>query len=159
MVKEITVTTQMTNLKLQSMQSKITMSERKASLTFGIPRSTIQNKLNGKHFKNIGGQITFAQQEEELFAIRIMKMCEWGFPVDIADLRMIVSVYLENQKHIIPKFRNNIPGDDWARNFMERWELRHRLVTNIRRKHAKVTKEQWEKYFQNIEKELEGIPP
>ena len=52
------------------------MSERKASLTFGIPRSTIQNKLNGKHLKNIGGQITFTQHEEELFAIRVMKMCK-----------------------------------------------------------------------------------
>ena len=85
-------------------------------------------------------------------------MSDWGFPVDMLDVRMIVASYLKKQKRVVPKFTKNIPGDDWARNFMKRWNLSNRLVTVIKRKRAKITREELEKYFSNLEKELDSVP-
>jgi hypothetical protein len=86
-------------------------------------------------------------------------MCDWGFSLDKIDLRMMVAAYLTKQKRFITRFKNNIPGDDWATSFMKRWKLTNRVTTNIRRKRAKLAKEELETYFNNIEKEVEGIPP
>ena len=134
------------------------LSQRKAQERYNIPRSTLQNKLGAKHKKNIGTPTVFTHHEEEIFTTRCIILCNWGFPVNLLDLRMIVAGYLTKQSRVIKKFKNNIPGDDWARNFMARWELSHRLVTNIRRKRAKITKQQLEEYFTNIEKELQDVP-
>ncbi|CAB3981202.1 Hypothetical predicted protein [Paramuricea clavata] len=86
-----------------------------------------------------------------------MAMCKWGFPLDKIDLRMMVAAYLTKQKRVIHQFKNNIPGDDWASNFMKRWKLTHRVATNIRRKRVKLARTELETYFNNI-KEVEGVP-
>lgn len=138
--------------------SNKTLSIREASKKFKIPRATISYMMSNKHLGNVGCPTTFTKREEELFVIRIIQMCEWGFPLDKLDLRMFVADYLRQQKRTIPKFANNTPGDDWATGFMKRWELSHRLATNIRRKRAKIEKEELERYFANLEKTLEGVP-
>lgn len=87
-----------------------------------------------------------------------MAMCDWGFPLDKIDLRMIVAAYRTKQKRVVLQFKNNIPGDDWASNFMKRWKLTQRVATNIRRKRGKLARTELETYFNNIKKEAEGVP-
>ena len=126
---------------------------------YNIPRATLQNKRQGKHSLSAGGQTIFTHREEEMFCVRFTAMCNWGFPVDLLDLRMLVAAYLTKQGRLVPKFKDNIPGEEWARLFLKQWKLSHRLVSNIKRKRAKITKLQLEKYFENIEKELKDVPP
>lgn len=133
------------------------LSIRKAASLYNIPRTTIKNKIEGKHGKSIGGQTVFTNEEEEIFVSRVTTMCNWGFPLDKIDLRMMVAAYLTKQKRVVARFKKNIPGDDWATSFMKRWKLTHRVATNIRRKRAKLEKEELEMYFDNIEKEVEGV--
>ena len=73
----------------------------KASKTFNIPRGTIQNKMKNIHQKSVGPPTTFTKQEEELFTTRVITMCNWGFPLDKLDLRMMVAAYLTKQKRIV----------------------------------------------------------
>ena len=79
------------------------MSQEEASKVFKIPRQTIGTKLSGKNAVNVAAPLTFTHKEEELFCIQVIAMCNWGFPIDTFDLRMIVAAYLSI---------NNIPGSN-----------------------------------------------
>ena len=131
----------------------------KASKDFKIPRGTIQNKLKQVHSNPVGRPRVFTPQEESLLASRVTTMCDWGFPLDKIDLRMIVNSYLLKQNRTVREFTDNIPGDDWVMNFMDRQGLTNRIATNIRRKRAQISKEQLQEYFNNIENELKDVPP
>ena len=135
------------------------LSINKASKTFNIPRGTIQNKMKNIHPKSVGPPTTFTRHEEELFMTRVITMCNWGFPLDKLDLRMMVAAYLTKQNRIVKKFKDNIPGEDWVSSFMKRNGLTNRIATNIRRKRAQISKEQLQEYFENIKEELDGVPP
>lgn len=43
------------------------MTQREAEKHFGIPRSTIKNKLKGKHPKSVGRSRVFTESEETAF--------------------------------------------------------------------------------------------
>lgn len=121
---------------------------KRASKQFKIPRSTIHNKLKNKHTSAVGHPATFTEQEEKLFKIRTVLLCDWGFPLDSLDPRMMV----------VWKFKNNIPGEDWARRFIKRWNLTNRTASNICRKQAKTSQSELQSYFENIQKELDDVP-
>ncbi|XP_065654821.1 uncharacterized protein LOC136081436 [Hydra vulgaris] len=116
------------------------MSIRQASKRFSIPRSTIHNKMKLKHKKCIGAPTIFTYDEEQLFLSRIKVMCDWGFPLNKLDVKMLVAGYLKSQNCTVKIFKNNIPGDDWVSSFMKHSQLTHRIGGERRL-------------------ELEGVPP
>lgn len=134
------------------------MSERMAAKVYSIPRSTIHNKRKKKHSGKHGGKRVFSDEVEDLFAHRVNIMCDWGFPLDYLDLKLIIKAYLEKKKMNVKCFRNNLPGDDWVKGFMKRRGLTNRYSSNIKRKRAAVSKSNLETYFDNIKEELTGIP-
>ena len=71
-------------------------------------------------FFYVGAPTIFTQDEESRFAHYCMTIADWGYPIDRTDLRLIVKAYLNKAGRVIPKFKDNMPGDDWARNFIER---------------------------------------
>ena len=56
-----------------------------------IPKGTTQIKLKNIHSKSVDHATVFTKLEEELLALRVKTMCNWGFPVDKLDLSMIVN--------------------------------------------------------------------
>ena len=128
-------------LHIESVKSG-SLSINKASKQYKIPRGTIQNKMKNLHCKPVGPPTIFSQVEEELFATRVVTMCDWGFPLDKLDIRMMIAAYLEKQKRVVKKFSKNVPGDNWASSFMKHHGLTNRIATNIRRKRAAISKEQ-----------------
>ena len=129
------------------------LSLNKASKQYVIPKGTIQNKLKNTHTRSVGPPTVFSEVEEELFPSRVVTLCDWGFPLDKLDIRMMVAAYLTNQKQTVKKFINNIPGDDWVLGFMKC----NRIATNIRRKRATISKEQLKQYFDIIQNELKDV--
>ena len=71
------------------------MSQREASETYGIPRSTIKNKLKNLHSNPVGRPLTFTNEEEKAIAARLVMWSNFGFPLDYADLKMIVKYFLD----------------------------------------------------------------
>lgn len=76
----------------------------------------------------------------------MIKCGDWGFLIDGMDLRMFVKSYLDEQGKKEPKFRNNIPGDDWLKSLLK-WHkdvIGQRMASNISvvqgytRKHSKI---------------------
>ena len=88
-------------------------------------------------------------------------MSEWGFPFNILDLRVTVKVLLDKEGTKIPKFKDNVSGEDWASSFMRRHKdrIKNRPCQNISKKRAGVGNEAINLFFQELEKILDGVPP
>lgn len=109
------------------------LSQREAAEQYGIPRSTIINKLKGVRSSVIGGPTVFTPHEEEAFKNHLLKLAEFGFPVSGIDLRYCVRNYLQKTGRVVPKFRNNLPGPDWVKSFLSHHPmLTTRFCSNIK---------------------------
>lgn len=73
---------------------------------------------------------------------------------------MFAKILLEKQGRTVTKFKNNLPGQDWAYSLLKRHknEYSKRVATNIKRVRAAVSPESIEEYFNNLEKTLEDVP-
>lgn len=137
------------------------LSIRGAAEKYGVPKSTISDKINNKHTRDAGRPKALSNEEERFLIEGIKKMAEWGFPLHMRDIRELVHIYMENKGITDRRFRNgNIPGKEWMRNFISRYkgEISVRLSENIKRVRAAVNHEMINKYFDELEKSLEGVP-
>jgi len=136
------------------------LTQRQASVKYGIPRSTLKYKLKGAHGGKPGGPTIFSQQEEEMFQAYVTTASSYGFPVDETDLRFIVKAYVDRKGSRIRQFCNNMPGKDWIKSFIKRHsQLTVRLASNIKRKRAEVSPMVINEYFDNLSAELHGVDP
>jgi hypothetical protein len=136
------------------------LTQRQASVKFGIPRSTLKNKVAGKHGKKFGGQTALTEQEETTFSKYCISMSTFGFPLDTWDLRCVVKSYLDRQGRVMKQFKNNLPGSEWTMSFLKRHpELSIRFASNIKRKRAQISTDTINEYFTNLASELDGVPP
>lgn len=109
------------------------LSIREASERYGVPRSTISDKLRNIHGKKHGGQAILSELEEAKIAEAIATCAEWGFPFTELDIRKLVQHYF-NRKEVTTRFKNNMPGRIWSKKFLARHEnLTVRLAQNIKR--------------------------
>lgn len=142
-----------------AVKSKI-LTQRAASEQYGIPRSTIKNKLAQKYGCKPGRPTVFSEQEEASFVSHLTALSEYGFPLTEFDLKMIIREYLASQGRIVAQFKNNIPGKDWMICFLKRHQhLSRRLANNIKRVRAQVSENIIADFIQNIGKETEEVPP
>ena len=61
----------------------------------------------------------------------------------------------------ISKFKDSVPGEDWASSFMRQHkdQIKNRLCQNISKKHVGVGHEAVNLYFLELEKSLDGLTP
>jgi hypothetical protein len=137
-----------------------TMTQRKASEEFKIPRRTIAYKLKNLHMNPPGQPQIFTDEEEESIASHIEIMGNYGFPLTEFDLKMVVKTYLEKCGRTVRKFKNNVPGNDWIKQFLKRHpRLSVRFATNIKKSRAALSKEILQEYIDNLRPEIQDIPP
>ncbi|CAH1980481.1 unnamed protein product [Acanthoscelides obtectus] len=112
---------------------------RGASEYYGIPKSTLFDKLrrqkDGKH----GAPTKLSEQEEKMFAEAITQFAEWGFPMTRRDIRCLVN----RKGKQITQFKDNMPGIEWFYNYVSR----NKILTEI------CTK------YKEIEQTLERVEP
>lgn len=149
---------------LEEALEKITdgdMSINAASLKYKIPFGTLYNKFKGMHGSTPGGQPVFTHAEEVAILRTAATCADWGFPLTTFDLRMFAKSYLDQKGRNVNKFRNNLPGIDWALSVLKRHKNGYgqRLATNIKRARAAVDRDSINKYFDNLEPEVADIPP
>lgn len=136
------------------------MSQRIACATYGIPRSTLKTKIKGDFCNKPGGQTVFTRDEEESFVSHVVTLSEFGFPINLNELRYIVAAYLTKKGRIVKQFKINIPGYEWARSFlMSHPILTERFAANIKKARASVTQEVLSKYIDNLKEVVNGVPP
>ncbi|KAB0803063.1 hypothetical protein PPYR_00033 [Photinus pyralis] len=76
------------------------------------------------------------------------------------DLRKTVKSYLDRKGVRIERFADNLPGSEWVRCYLQRHpDLSQRFAANIKSVRAAVTSTAINSYFDNLAKELDGVPP
>jgi len=134
------------------------MTLRKASEEFGVPISTISEHSNNKHPGQYGGQKVLSDEEEERLVKTLLTCAEWGQPLTGFDIRLVIQSYLNRLGIREKRFNNNVPGRDWLVAFLRRNKiLTTRLCENIKRGRAEVSEEVLTEYYQNLEKNVEGV--
>ena len=53
--------------------------------------------LTQNHTKPVGHEFILSHKEELVVRQKILRLAEWGFPLDIFDLRMLVKAYSDKQ--------------------------------------------------------------
>lgn len=137
------------------------LSIRKAAAEFKIPYTVLQRRIkNGPNVKKHGGQTVLTETEENAIVSKLQMCAEWGYPLDMYGLRLIIKLYLDRLGKTIPKFKDNKPGKEFAYGFMKRHKdkLAVRLCQNIKRARAGVSPEVINDYFNNLEDSLRDIP-
>ena len=127
---------------------------------FNIPIRTIRNKITKKHTKPFGRPTVFSQHEEREIVANLLKCADFGMPLNNTDIRLFVKGYLTTIERTVKRFKNNVPGEDWSNSFIKRHTvLSNRMCQNVKRARAKVDPSEIKKYFENLEKVVEGVPP
>ena len=108
--------------------------------------------------KKPGGQKRLDDESEVALVTTIETLTNWLVPLHGLQIRRIVQECL-NRQGVFAFANNNMPGPDWLKGFMRRHNLTTRVATNVKRSRATVTPTTINAYFDNLEKELEGIPP
>jgi len=139
------------------LQDRLTL--RKASKKYGIPLGTLSHKVNKKHGGHVGGPTSLTDDEEQRIAKILITLSLWRFPLDLFELRMLVKAMLDKAGKTIKRFKNNIPGADWAKGFLARHKaLTHRVTQNIKLSRASVGVQEINKYFDNLEESIRNVP-
>lgn len=115
----------------------------------------------GDKIKKRGGQTVLSPEEEAVLIDRLGVCSDWGYPVDSLTLRLLVKEYLDRQGKQVRKFKNNMPGPDFVVSLLRRHKtfVSNRMCQNIKRSRAAVSPEMINSYFNELEKELNGVPP
>lgn len=81
-------------------------------------------------------------------------------PIESITLRLLVKEFLDRSGRIVKKFKDNLPGRDFVYGFLQRHrdELAIRMCQNIKRSRAGITPNIINGYFDELTKELEGVP-
>lgn len=150
--------------KFQKACSDITsgkLSVRQAAVKYGFAKSTLNDAVTRKHPRKPGAQTVLSADVEDIIIKRLKTLADWGFPFDTLELRIFIKMYLDRCGITIRKFKNNLPGYDWARSFLTRHkqEVTQRFSQNIKVSRASVTPETIRCYFKELETTLKDVPP
>ena len=97
------------------------LSVRKAAQKWGIKKSTLQDRLNGRIEieRRCGPLPVLTSQEENQFADWLIELANRGFGVSKDSLFQAVKKFLDKDGRPTP-FKNNKPGNKWFRGFVKR---------------------------------------
>lgn len=116
--------------------------------------------MKGLHTNTPGGQLRLNRSEENDIVQVLLAAAEYGSPLTRLDLRIVIFNYLsENHRTLL--FDNKLPGKWWVKHFLDRHKhsLTERSVQNIKKSRAEKTVEEFENYFENLQRTLKDVPP
>lgn len=99
-----------------------------------------------------------SEQEELDFVKVLVVVADFGTPLSLMELRVLVHEYLlkNNKAHI---FDGKPPEEWWARAFIERHRDKLTMISvqNIKRARAEKTLEEFQNYFENLERMVKDL--
>lgn len=119
-----------------------------ASKSYKIPINTIKNKIRNKHVEEVGRPTALSRQEEVIIKGHIKVLSDKGLPIGFHDVTLVIQRYLNAINRKVKLFTNNRPGWEWGQLFLSRRERR-----------AQVNEEIINEFFDNLQIELENVPP
>lgn len=142
---------------VQAAQLSVAMAAKK----YNIPKTTVSRRYRNINTTQAtaGHPTLFTKEEEGCFIEYLLKVSDWGFPFDKFDLRILAQKYRNRLDKTNYKLKDNLPGPDWARNFLKRHKnrLSNRYAANISTDRAKVTEEAIDSFFEHYKSAIEGV--
>jgi hypothetical protein len=88
------------------------MSMLQAAITYGIPRTTLLDKVSGRvpEEGRPGPGLAIPMDEERMLAQHIKQMARAGFPYTRKTLLYEVKSLLDKEQRVVPCFKDNLPG-------------------------------------------------
>lgn len=81
---------------LQAVKDK-RMSVREAAKHYGVPKTTLLDRLHNRRGQKLGRTTELSEEEEELIVERLLVLDRWGFPLGKKDLTHLIKNYLDRQ--------------------------------------------------------------
>lgn len=159
--KEKKYTCSKLNCAINSVRNE-SISIRSAAKQWNIPRTTLRSHVRSKNpIQSVGRPLALNQNTEKSLVAVLALAAEWGFPIEVNDVRYLVQDYLNSNQILLNRFKDNLPGPRWTTNFIKRYseELTARKPQYVKRSRAKVSESIISSYFDNLSVNLEGIPP
>lgn len=134
------------------------LSVRKAAKKWGIPKSTLQDKLGRQvEKKRKGPRTVLTEAEEDRFAEWLIERAKRGFGVTKDEFLDSVKTFIEKDKRET-NFTGNRPGNKWYRGFVKRNpKVRLRSARPLDKKRAKITPQDLDEWFANFEKFIRDV--
>ena len=135
------------------------MSLRFAADRYDVPRATLSDAVLRRHTGTEGGQSCLDEDLEIVLANNLCVLADWGYPLSTVELRVMVKDYLNLRGITIPRFRDNMPGREWAFSFLQRrrQHLTVRASQNINKTKCHANLCTMDEYFDNLSVELSGV--
>lgn len=138
------------------------MSKKQASKIFGVPRTTLLDKLSGRVPEgpvSPGTRPTLTEAEEKTLVNYILLMADVGYPLTRKELLLEVKKILDLDGRKTA-FRDNLPGKDWYKRFRQRNpELTMRTPQSLGHERAMINKDMVEMWFSTLFKFLDSEVP
>lgn len=113
----------------------------RASQTYGIPKTTLFNRLTGKRgvkSQSLGRPLALGRDIEEQLAVGLKTLERWGFGLSRSEILHMIAEYVTQNNSKTP-FKNNIPGEDWFLQFKKRYNLSIKKPQGIEYARKKMT--------------------
>ncbi len=138
-------------------EKRMSMSE--AARHYKIPKTTLSDRLHERVSESLGRPTVLSREEELIIVERLQMMGEWGYPMTVLDLRLLVKAYLDSQGRT-SRFVNNFPGRFFVECFLRRHPtLTVRTANLIKRSRAALSVADVEDFFNRFEVTAADIPP
>jgi len=107
---------------------------------YGIPKSTLQRKVNSKNMMKVGRPNALSEKDEEKLVKEIIRLSSKPrYHLTSMDIRSMVHSYMKKNSIEVKCFTNNLPGYKWLNNFLNRNKSKFsdRLGENINIKRSR----------------------
>ena len=129
------------------------ISKKKAAGNFGIPRSTLRDRLKAEDNTSLGRKPVFSAEQEQQIANHVVLLAKIFYGITTTELRRLVFDLAEKNgiKHDFNK-PSKMAGVDWLRGFLSRHKisLRKPEATSLSRATA-FNKEDVDLFYKNLE--------
>ena len=135
-----------------------TMTLNEASVKYGVPKTTLYDRMTTASDK-VGRPTVLTAEEEDIIAERLIILGEWGFPLNVSDLKHLIKAYLDGCGRTT-RLVNNMPGKDFISGFLKRHrELTIRTANLIKPSRAMLSADIVNEFFDLYEVAAAGVPP
>lgn len=137
------------------------MGIREACRIYGVPKTTVHDRLSGKVAVNkmpkVGPDPVLGREGEEKLKKWVLDMAKCGFPINKKELFESVSKIIRDTGMKNP-FKDGIPGDTWYQSFLRRHpEISVREAEGINNARAAVTETRVRLWFKDLREYIQSI--
>ncbi|CAK1579754.1 unnamed protein product [Parnassius mnemosyne] len=127
---------------------------REVCRNYGIPRTTVQDRISGRSSDSIktrGPDPILTSEVEKKIVDWLIDIAKCGFPIKKFELLDTVQKIIKDSGMQTP-FKNDRPGQTWFINFMKRHpEISQRSAEGINKARARITEESIRRWFGELE--------